>query len=492
MTRNRTFKLQKNVTFKKEQHACFLVSTFPLRAVKLDVCWVPFFQPLELCKDKAVTLCDQDTPKGMTHHQVKRFLLQLVQKGFLLEQRRRRQEHLPKVSIVIPVQNRPEDLENCLDSLQKTDYPQKLVEVIVVDDGSDDDTPMMAEKYPVTLLCNGRQRGASFSRNLGAEKAGADLLCFLDSDCTVDHKWLRRLTAVFEDSRVTAAGGEVSAQLTHTRLDRYEKVCSSLHMGYHACDSRNGNAFFYLPSCNFAVRKASFMAVGGFKEEMTVGEDVDLCWRLMDRGAVVSYTPDARVFHRHRNQVTSFARRRYQYGTSEPLLQSVHAHRVKTFPVYAMASLFWGLILISALLFPPLGFSVPFLLSGDTILHYRNTRKAGLILSVFSIVYARIRHNLSVLYHLFSFFSRYYLMAALLIQVFFPTPAVMGMILGHLGVGLVKYVVKQPKLDPLSFLFFFSLEQLSYQCGVWVACIRHGFFQPVVPKIVIQPLSVQP
>ncbi len=490
MTQNRTFKLQQNVTLKKERHACFLVSTFPLRAVKLDNCWVPFFQHLELYSDKGMTLCDRNLPKGMTACQVNDFFQQLVQKGFLVEQRQTRQEYLPKVSIIIPVRNRPKDLNNCLDSLEKTDYPRELVEIIVVDDESDDDTPRMAKKYPVTLLCNRRQRGASFSRNCGAEKAGADLLCFLDSDCTVDRQWLRRLTAVFEDSQVTAAGGEVAAQLEHTRLDQYEKVCSSLHMGKIACDSRNGNTFFYLPSCNFAVRKSSFTAVGGFKEEMTVGEDVDLCWRLIDQGGVVSYSPEARVFHRHRNRVMAFARRRYQYGTSEPLLQSIHANRVKTFPVYAMATLFWLLVLFSALPFPFLGFCAPFLFLGDTILQYRNIRKAGLALSPLSIVSARVRHNLSVLYHLFSFFSRYYLMVALILQVFFPTQVVMGMILAHLGVGIVKYCVKKTKLDPLSFLFFFSLEQLSYQCGVWVACIKHGFFQPVAPKIVIQPLSV--
>ncbi|MFK5952559.1 MAG: mycofactocin biosynthesis glycosyltransferase MftF [Desulfobacterium sp.] len=492
MTQDRTFKLQQNVTLKQERHACFLISSFPLRAVKLDSCWIPFFQHLKSCSNKDVRLCDQDLPKSLTGQQVKRFLQQLVQKGFLLEQHKGRQEYLPKVSIIIPVRNRPKDLDNCLDSLQKTDYPRELVEVIVVDDGSDDDTHLMAEKYPVTLICNQRQRGASFSRNRGAEKAGADLLCFLDSDCTVDSQWLRRLTALFEDSRVTAAGGAVAAQLEHTRLDRYEKVCSSLHMGDHPCDSRNGNAFFYLPSCNFAVRKSSFTAVGGFKEEMTVGEDVDLCWRLMDKEGVISYTPDARVFHRHRNQVTAFAHRRYQYGTSEPLLQTIHADRVKTFPVYAMATLFWLLILSSALSFSFLGYCALFLFLGDTILQYRNTRKAGLVLSPLSIISARVRHNLSVLYHLSSFFSRYYLMAALLVQVVFPTPVVTGMILAHIGVGLVKYCVKKPKLDPLSFLFFFSLEQLSYQCGVWVACIKHGFFKPVAPKIVIQPLSVQP
>ena len=232
------------------------------------------------------------------------------------------------------------------------------------------------------------------------------------------------------------------------------------------------------------------MAVGGFKSGMTVGEDVDLCWRLIDRGGVVAYHPEALVFHRHRNQVTAFVRRRYQYGTSEPMLQSIHSNRRKTLPVYAMATLFWLLLIIASQISLPLAICTIPLFLGDTILYYRKTHVMGLGLGPLSILYARARHYLSVLYHLAAFLSRYYLMVALLIGVVCPNLISMGIILAHLGVGLVSYRVKRPNLDPISFLFFFSLEQLAYQSGVWAACVKYRFFEPVAPKIIVQPMGL--
>lgn len=103
----------------------------------------------------------------------------------------------------------------------------------------------------------------------------------------------------FTDEQVSAVGGLVASSLDRTHLDRYEQVRSSLHMGNYARDSRGGDLFFYLPSCNLAIRREVFFNPGGFTEAMDVGEDVDLCWRIMDAGGVIEYNPSAKILHRH-------------------------------------------------------------------------------------------------------------------------------------------------------------------------------------------------
>ena len=88
-----------------------------------------------------------------------------------------------------------------------------------------------------------------------------------------------------------------------------------------------------------------------------------------------------------------------------------------------------------------------------------------------------------MLYHIGSFVSRYYLFLALIILPIAPAAASVILIL-HLTAGTVDYVITNPQLNPISFLFYFTLEQLSYQLGVWRGCFKTGCFRPVNPIVV--------
>ena len=429
-------------------------------------------------------------PIGVSDMALESFLNGLVRKGFLTSEQKPSGSDYPAVTVIIPVRNRPRDLKRCLDSLSALDYRQEKLEIIVVDDASDDRTPQVAAQYPVRLIRNTINRGASYSRNRGARHASGDILCFLDSDCHVPAQWLQELTVIFDDPKVTAGGGMVTSTLDGRLLDRYEKVLSSLHMGNNGRDSLGGDPFFYLPSCNLAVRRTPFARIGGFNEDMAVGEDVDLCWRLMDSGNVIVYRPEAMVFHRHRNQLSAFCRRRYEYGTSEPLLQSLHRRRRKMFPIWPLPTLFWLFLAAAVILHPALISVALVLLLSDSLHCHVRAEQEGLQLSYPTVLKARIRQYASVLYHIAAFGSRYYMLVAWL-------PAALGagwisavILSGHIVVGLVQYSIKQPRIDPFRFLFFFSLEQLSYQTGVWVGCIVHRFFSPVAPRLCLYRRAV--
>ena len=228
------------------------------------------------------------------------------------------------------------------------------------------------------------------------------------------------------------------------------------------------------------------MPLGGFREDMTVGEDVDLCWRLQDKGYHIEYRPVGRVFHKHRNRMRRFCARRFDYGTSEPLLQKYNEKRSKkiVFPIPDL--LFWGFALLSIISGRPLILA----LSGATLLTDSLIKLVRIVRMGIGISYPRVllvslRSYLAFIYSLCTFVSRYYLIWAFLLFFVFPvlSAAVMG---AHLLTGTGEYFMKKPGLNFPLFLFYFSLDQMSYQLGVWWGCIRRFFFRPVNPRIVIR------
>ncbi|MCJ7795165.1 MAG: glycosyltransferase, partial [Thermoleophilia bacterium] len=100
----------------------------------------------------------------------------------------------PMVSVIVPTKDREAELDECLAALSVLDYPRDRYEVIVVDDGSTDGTVAVAGRYPCHLVSNGRNRGQSYSRNVGVQRASGEILAFLDSDCVAEPHWLRDLS----------------------------------------------------------------------------------------------------------------------------------------------------------------------------------------------------------------------------------------------------------------------------------------------------------
>lgn len=471
--------MRKGVSLFEDNRGCVLTSDFPLNALRLDSRWSKLFSWLSENPGSELESIPF-RPIGVTQQALGIFLHRLAIKGYLTETGVPNNQWMPRVSVIIPVRNRPEDLRRCLDSIESVRYPKENLEIIVVDDASEDDTPKVAKQFEATLLQNTRQKGASFCRNRGARLATGGILCFLDSDCMVRSNWLRHLVVGFIDEQVSAIGGLVDSASDRAPLDRYEKVSSSLHMGSYAKDSREGDPFFYLPSCNLAIRREVFLKNSGFAESMDVGEDVDLCWRIIDTGGVIEYNPSAKVLHRHRNRILPFCRRRFEYGTSEPLLQNTHRNRRKKMLIWPQAIVFWALMAGTiihpmCLTFSLLWFAI------DAHLKQKRAQRECVPLKFIAVMKAVCRQNFSILYHLGAFGSRYYLLPALLLA---PVLPALGLLMTglHLVVGMATCFLKRPQLNMISFLFFFSLEQLSYQAGVWAGCLKRCFFLPVAPK----------
>jgi mycofactocin system glycosyltransferase len=475
--------LRHSVQYVRKSSSPILVLNFPLKLIVLHPFWRPIFESFTIGSfiafEKILSRVNHADPI-----ELEIFLNGLVRKGFLEQEGFSIPAHYPSVTVIIPVRNRPEEIAACLQSLSRLDYPVDKMEVIVVDDASDDNTPDVVSRFPVHLIPLKERRQASFCRNLAAQRAQGEILAFLDSDCVADPLWLRGLIPAFSDPSNGAVGGMIDSYYNKKGLDRYEKVKSSLNMGSWSRSSREENHFFYLPSCNLLVRRALFLQLEGFREDMHVGEDVDFCWRLQDQGHHVEYRPVGTVYHRHRNQMRHFCARRFDYGTSEPLLQKSHAKRVKQFLFPLPDFTFWGLVLVSIVSgwIPLLALSALVLLA-DSLMRFTNIRQKDIPIHFSRLLLATFRGYLAFFYHCCAFVSRYYLLWAPLI--FIVAPLVSAIILCmHLLTGIVGYFIKKPRLRLPSFLLYFTLDQLSYQLGVWWGCLKRLCFNPINPQIV--------
>jgi len=463
-----------------------LVLLYPLRAAFFHDIWHPVLACLGHGAWLPLERITEAAPE-VSPEQIELFLNTLIRKGYatqkgfaLLDE-----ADYPAVSVIIPVRNRPAQITACLRSLIRLDYPAEKLEIIVVDDASEDATPEAVSRFPeVRLLRMPQHRQASFCRNRAAESARGDILAFIDSDCLADSTWLKELVPAFRDTSLGALGGRVDGAFEQSGLDRYEKVKSALNMGAWFKRSEQAELFFYVPSCNFLVKRDAFQNLGGFRETLYVGEDVDFCWRLQDAGYSLEYRPMGSVSHKHRNRIAAFCARRFEYGTSDPELQQLHSGRVKTLYLPWSESLFWLTVILAMLLKTGLPlFLGAGLLLADGIKKHAKLKTRQVPVTRCQVYTAIVRGYLSFVYHCCSFISRYYLVVVPVVWLLSPlTAAVMiGM---HLTAGIVEYAVKKARLNPISFLFYFTLEQASYQCGVWWECIQRVNFNPLLPRII--------
>jgi mycofactocin system glycosyltransferase len=481
------YRMRKSVRYYERNKSTLLILSFPLKVIILHHFWSPLFECLSkgnsVTFENILSLVNQSDSE-----KIEIFLNDLARKGFLEKEGFPILANYQDVSIIIPVRNRPKEITACLDSLSQLDYPDEKIEIIVVDDASDDNTADAVSKFPVNLIALKEHKQASFCRNLAAQRAKGSILAFIDSDCLADTLWLKELIPAFKDPSLGAVGGMVDSYFNEKGLDRYEKVKSSLNMGSWFKSSREDSTFFYVPSCNLLVRRALFLRLGGFKDDLHVGEDVDLCWRLQDDGYHVEYRPVGRVYHKHRNIIRYFCARRFDYGTSEALLQRLHAKRIKHLIFPPAESLFWGLVVLSIIFeYIPLMVLSGLIILIDSLIKFNKIRHKDIPIKFPHMFLAVFRSYLAFFYHCCAFVSRYYLIWSIVIFPFVPFGS--GIIIGmHFLAGLVEFSIKKPRLNLISFLFYFSLEQLSYQLGVWWRCIRMLYFGPVNPKIVYKTI----
>jgi GT2 family glycosyltransferase len=232
------------------------------------------------------------------------------------------EQRWPTVSVVVCAYNAAATIDDCLSALGGLDYPR--VSVIVVDDGSSDDTAARARTHPGVRLIQTANNGLSTARNIGMQAVDCEVIAYVDADVRVEPSWLRYLMRPFMVSDVVAAGGPNLAPAD----DGWFAQCVARSPGGPTHVLLDDRIAEHIPGCNFAVRREALVAIGGFDPIfLQAGDDVDVCWRLQNAGGRIAFAPSALVWHHHRTRLSAYWRQQVGYGEGEAWLRLRHAGR---------------------------------------------------------------------------------------------------------------------------------------------------------------------
>jgi cellulose synthase/poly-beta-1,6-N-acetylglucosamine synthase-like glycosyltransferase len=219
-----------------------------------------------------------------------------------------------RASIVIPALNEAENLSRNLPLVRQQMGPSD--ELIVVDNGSNDDTSALAKKHCTEVVWE-PTRGRSQARNAGIKRSRGDIVVFLDADCHPASDWLNVLVAGFEDSAIGAVAGEISVSHGENDLGRY------LARKGHLTQEANFKHPF-LPfggSANIAFRRSVLNRIGLFDTNLFSGHDADLCWRMqLETDFKIVRAPAAVVYHSQRLTPRDLIRQKRRHGHGSVLL----------------------------------------------------------------------------------------------------------------------------------------------------------------------------
>jgi hypothetical protein len=221
----------------------------------------------------------------------------------------------PRVSVVVCSYNGARTLRDTLEGLARLQYPN--FEVIVVNDGSTDATPALAAEYDVRLIST-ENCGLSSARNTGWQAASGEIVAYIDDDAYPDPHWLHYIAYRFVTGDWVGVGGPNIAPPGDGAIS--DCVANAPGGPVHVLVSDHEAE--HIPGCNMAFRREALAAVGGFDPRYrAAGDDVDLCWRLQQRGGRIGFHAGAMDWHHRRNSLVLYWRQQQGYGKAEALLE---------------------------------------------------------------------------------------------------------------------------------------------------------------------------
>jgi glycosyltransferase involved in cell wall biosynthesis len=225
----------------------------------------------------------------------------------------------PRVSVVVASYNGGRTLPACLSSLTHLNYPD--YEVILVDDGSTDDTANIASHYPLVRTIHQPNLGLSAARNTGINAARGQIVAFTDSDCRADEDWLYYLVGDLLKTDACAIGGH-NFPPTEDNWIAASVAVSPGGPAHVMLDDRDAE---HIPGCNMAFWKWALNEIEGFDPVYrAAGDDVDVCWRLLQRGYKIAFSHAGFVWHYRRNSIWAYLKQQRGYGRAEALLRHKH------------------------------------------------------------------------------------------------------------------------------------------------------------------------
>jgi mycofactocin glycosyltransferase len=375
---------------------------------------------------------------------------------------------LADVTVVVPVHNRPEQLDRVLATLAG----QGLA-CIVVDDASADPgaTKEIAERHGTAFIGLATNVGPGAARNAGLAAVHSTLVAFVDSDCVPSEGWLQPLLGHFDDPMVAAVAPRIVAAGGNAR---YESGRSSLNRGPEPGPVQPGSRIPFVPSAALVVRADVALGPDLFDAALRGGEDVDLVWRLSGAGWDVRYVPSSTVVHDGPATLQAFLGRRAFYGTTAAPLSRRHGEAVAPLHLSGWSLLVWTLLLARR---PVLALTA---LSASIVVLAARLR--GLVRDPVGVA-AQIagkgttRSALPALASL----TRAWAPAFVLGLLFRRTRRACALAL--VVPALHEWATDRQNLDPARAVAVHVADDVAYGTGVFIGCARERTLVPLIPRI---------
>lgn len=243
-------------------------------------------------------------------------------------------------SIIIPVYNRPQEIEELLESLTKQDF-QDNFEVVIVEDGSSNSSEEIVKKYSDKLDLKyfyKQNSGAGASRNYGMQRALGNYFIILDSDVIVPLQYLSEVKKALAKNYTDAFGGPDAAHKSFTNLQKAINYSMTSVLTTGGIRGKKKSVGKFQPrSFNLGLSKKAFEKTEGFSK-MKAGEDIDLTFRLWENGFETQLIEKAFVYHKRRSTLQQFFKQTFAFGTARPKLNKMYPSTAKL--TYWFPSLF--------------------------------------------------------------------------------------------------------------------------------------------------------
>lgn len=227
-------------------------------------------------------------------------------------------------SVIVPTYNRYDEINELLNSLVNQSLDDNLFEVIIVDDGSTDDTYKVVknviEKAPINLrFLKQDHKGPGEARNYGMKEAKGEYLLFIDSDCIADENWLTAYKIHLEQAKNKPAGfggpDKVLPSFSPVQKAIDYSMTSFITTGGIRGHSKKGISKYYPRSFNMGVRKDIYEKIGGMGK-LRHGQDIEFSHRILSTGEPVIKVEDAVVYHKRRMSIKKFFRQVFNWGVA--------------------------------------------------------------------------------------------------------------------------------------------------------------------------------
>ena len=228
----------------------------------------------------------------------------------------------PEFSFIIPVFNAALTLRSVLTSV--TSEASTTTEVIVVDNGSTDDSVSIAEEFPTVKLLHCKARGRSQARNFGAQIASKDYLVFVDADTILEPHWLEELKSFLSAIPLDLVATSINPTYSKSFLDRYRRTLWAVKTGSTGLSLWKGAEIYPLVNtAACAVKRRTFEQLKGFNQNLSRNEDLEFSLRVFSEGFMIGGTKMARsetVFSGHSEiaRIFSYLLRSFEVGRTSP------------------------------------------------------------------------------------------------------------------------------------------------------------------------------